>query len=69
MMNETKKCRYCGCNFKSGTGVNWKGHKYTTLGWILAIGSLGYIPIAFSAFNLQCYCSRRCWQHSRITYI
>lgn len=63
--DETKTCRYCGCSFKSGKGVNKKGHKYTTFGWILAIVSLGFIPAAFSGWNLQCYCSRACQQNDR----
>lgn len=37
-----KTCRYCGCRFKSGSGVNGKEHKYTLLGWIWIICTLGF---------------------------
>lgn len=65
MVGETKRCKYCGGSFKSGKGVNRKGHKYTPFGWVVALGTLWFVPMAFPGLNLQCYCSRACQQNDR----
>lgn len=57
-------CRYCGCSFKDGKGVNSKGKKYTTVGLIFNICMLG-LPIICGVPTLQKYCSRQCWQSDR----
>lgn len=59
-----KTCRYCGCRFKSGSGVNGKGHKYTLLGWIWIICTLCLGQYLWP-FNFQKYCSRMCWSQDR----
>lgn len=61
---EMKSCRYCGCSFRSGKGVNSKGHKYTIVGWIWIICTFGF-GIGIWPFNFQKYCSRECWSKDR----
>ena len=47
-----RTCRYCGCSFKDGKGVNSKGKKFTTAGVIINICMLGF-PIICGVPTLQ----------------
>ena len=59
-----RTCRYCGCSFKDGKGVNSKGKKFTTVGLIINICMLGF-RIICGGSTLQKYCSRQCWSNDR----
>ena len=63
-MADLKTCKYCGCSFKSGSGVNSKGKKYTIAGWIWIICTFGF-GAGIWPFNFQKYCSRQCQQNDR----
>ena len=56
-----KDCKNCGCSFRVGKGVNSKGKKFTPVGIIIGICTLGYTFIR-PVFSLQKYCSRECWR-------
>lgn len=56
-----KNCKNCGCSFRLGKGVNSKGKRFTPVGIIIGICTLG-IQFRYPIFSLQKYCSRECWR-------
>lgn len=56
-----KNCRNCGCSFRVGKGVNSKGKRFTPVGIIIGICTLG-VGFMYPIFSLQRYCSRECWR-------
>ena len=40
-MSKYITCRYCGCSYKTGSGVNKKGNKWTKLGFFVNVCTLG----------------------------
>lgn len=56
-----KDCKNCGCSFRVGKGINSKGKKFTPVGIVVGICTLGY-TFVHPVFSLQKYCSRECWR-------
>ena len=56
-----KDCKNCSCSFRVGKGYNSKGKRFTPVGIIVGICTLGG-GFSHPLFSLQKYCSRECWR-------